>query len=92
MPDPSCLHNGLYEDLYFTSFASSNLEPIGGSMLNFSAFFSQVAAPPPPLPPPHLPPCPPPPSPSAAYRSKAHPRAHTHTIYGLLAGAGSFPR
>ena len=34
----------------------------------------------------------PPPSPSAAYRSKAHPRAHTHTIYGLLAGAGSFPR
>ena len=62
MPDPVCLHDALYEDLYFTSFVATDLHPIGESVSYFNAIFDLPQHPPPP-PSPFPPPRPPPPSP-----------------------------
>ena len=77
IPDPSCLNDGMYTDLYFTTFVATDLNPWGSSTSYFSVVFDLPAFmsppmpppgppppyPPPPLPPPPLPPLPPPPSP-----------------------------
>ena len=71
VPHSSCLYNGLYEDLYFTTFVATDLNPLGSSTSYFSVVFDESAHPPPPPspspptpPPPRpLPPTPPPPRP-----------------------------
>ena len=62
VPDASCLHDGLYTDIYFTTFVATNLNPWGASTSYFAVIFD---LPPFPSPPPSpMPPSPPPPAPA----------------------------
>ena len=64
-PAPQCEYDGLYQDLYFTTFVATDLSPVGSSTSYFTAIFDRPTLPPPPPPPPNpQPPSPPPPSPS----------------------------
>ena len=65
VPDATCLHDGLYTDIYFTTFVATDLNPWGSSTSYFSVIFDMPAyMSPPPPPPSPSPPSPPPPSPS----------------------------
>ena len=70
VPDSTCLRDGLYSDLYFTTFVATDLNPWGSSTSYFSVVFDlpPYASPPPspypPQPPPPKPSPPSPPSPS----------------------------
>ena len=59
-PDPSCVNDGGWTDIYFTTYASTYLNPGGTTWSMFSAFYDGTPAPPPPQPPPSpSPPLPP---------------------------------
>lgn len=62
MPNPICLNDGLYQNLYFTTFVATDMNPIGSSTSYFSVIFDKASFPPPPPSP--SPPSPPPPRPS----------------------------
>jgi hypothetical protein len=72
MPNPECAHDGLYEDIYFTTFVATDLNPVGSSTSYFTAIFNGAMHPPPPPNP--YPPRPPPPSPSPPSPSPPPPR------------------
>ena len=66
MPDAACMNDGLYEDIYFTTFVATDLNPWGSSTSYFAVVFNRArfqSPPPSPPPPSPRPPSPSPPSP-----------------------------